>query len=177
MVAFIQNANRQKERIAGFIKATKSTEANAKKYLPKFNWDLDQAVAQYNLDTKPAVQNNSKAIETLFTRYKNEQSLDIEAEGIQRFCSDIGIDPVDPVILVISKYFNASTMGIYKKEEFVSGMTSLGCDTMDKLRSKIPILRRELTDSVKFKGVYNFVYGFSRESGQRNLALDVAIQL
>ena len=68
-------------------------------------------------------------------------------------------------------------MGIYKKEEFVSGMTSLGCDTMDKLRSKIPILRRELTDSVKFKGVYNFVYGFSRESGQRNLALDVAIQL
>ena len=68
-------------------------------------------------------------------------------------------------------------MGIYKKEEFIQGMTTLGCDSIEKLRTKIPILRRELTDSYKFKGIYNFVYGFSRESGVRNLPLDSAVQL
>ncbi len=93
------------------------------------------------------------------------------------FCNDLGIDPMDPVILIISMYFNAQLMGIYRKEEFINGMTRLACDTVDKLKGKISILRRELSDPVRFKAMYNFVYAFSRESGVRNLAMDSAVQL
>lgn len=143
----------------------------------RFNWDLDQAVAQYNSDTKPAPQNNAKAYEALYQKYKSPNSTDIDVEGIQKFCADLEIDPIDPAILVISKYFNAEVMGIYKREEFIQGMGQLNCDTIEKLRQKIPILRRELADSAKFKGIYNFVYGFSREAGVRNLSLDAAVQL
>lgn len=84
---------------------------------------------------------------------------------------------MDPVILVISKYFNAQTMGLYRKEEFVQGMQLLGCDTTDKLKAKLPVLRRELSDPVKFKSVYLFVFTFSREVGVRNLPMENAIQL
>ena len=132
---------------------------------------------QYNLDTKPVPQNAPKSLESLFSKFKHPSSADIEIDGIERFCTDLGIEPVDPVILVISKYFNAQVMGIYRKEEFIQGMTTLGCDSMEKLRAKIPILRRELTDPVKFKGIYNFVYAFSRENGVRNLQLENAVQL
>ncbi|OMJ92129.1 hypothetical protein SteCoe_5117 [Stentor coeruleus] len=170
------NANRQKERISNFIKQTKTNETTAKKYLTKFNWDLENAVQQYNHDTKPPVP-QTKPLENAYNKYKNPSSGDIEIEGIQNFCTDLGIEPIDPVILVISKYFNATVMGIYKKEEFTQGMISLVCDSVDKLKSKLPVLRRELSDPVKFKGIYNFVYGFSRETGMRNLSLESAVQL
>jgi DCN1-like protein 1/2 len=68
-------------------------------------------------------------------------------------------------------------MGVYRIEEFTQGMQCLGCDTVEKLRTKIPVLRRELSDPAKFKGIYNFVYLFSRESGVRNLPMDNAVQL
>lgn len=145
--------------------------------MPKFNWEVESAVAQYIADTKPVPQNNAKSLETLFAKFKHPTTPDIEIDGIERFCHELGIEPVDPVILVISKYFNAQVMGIYKKEEFIQGMSTLGCDTIEKLRNKLQVLRRELTDPVKFKSVYNFVYMFSRESGVRNLPMENAIQL
>jgi DCN1-like protein 1/2 len=67
-------------------------------------------------------------------------------------------------------------MGIYRKEEFISGMSQLSCDTIDKLKSKLNILRRELSDSSKFKSIYCFVFLFSREPGTRNLPMEVAVQ-
>jgi len=68
-------------------------------------------------------------------------------------------------------------MGLYRKEEFVQGMQLLCCDTTDKLKSKIPVLRRELSDPIKFKAIYLFVFNFSREAGSRNLPLENAVQL
>ena len=67
-------------------------------------------------------------------------------------------------------------MGIYRKEEFISGMTNLACDTTDKLKSKLNNLRHELSDPSKFKPIYLFVFLFSREPGSRNLPMDVAVQ-
>ena len=67
-------------------------------------------------------------------------------------------------------------MGIYRKEEFIGGMTQLCCDSIEKLKAKLNILRRELADPVKFKPIYLFVFLFSREPGTRNLPMEVAIQ-
>lgn len=41
-------------------------------------------------------------------------------------------------------------------------MASLGCDSMDKLRARLPALRAELGDQQKFRHIYNFAYLFSR---------------
>ena len=46
--------------------------------------------------------------------------------------------------LPCSWHFKAETMCEYSQDEFTSGMASLGCDSMDKLRAKLPALREEL---------------------------------
>ena len=68
-------------------------------------------------------------------------------------------------------------MGIYKKSEFTSGLKALGCDTIQKLKAKIPELRQQLNDPRFFKQIYNFIFVFSRETGCRSLNLEVAVEL
>lgn len=68
-------------------------------------------------------------------------------------------------------------MGVFKKEEFIQGLKALGCDSMQKLKNKLSDMRRVLADARQFKGIYNYVFGFSREVGCRNLNIDVAIAL
>ena len=120
---------------------------------------------------------NTNAIDSLFLNYKSRNSSDIEREGIQQFCDDLGIDPLDPVILVIAYHCKAEVMGVFKKSEFVEGLKSLGCDSILGLKNKIPELRQTLEDIQKFKGLYLFIFGFSKEIGCRNLNIDVAIAM
>ena len=37
----------------------------------------------------------------------------MEAEGIEKFLNDLGVDPMDIVTLNLSKYMQAATMGVY----------------------------------------------------------------
>ena len=39
----------------------------------------------------------------------------------------------------------------YTKSEFMTGMQSLGCDSIEKLRRKLPALRAELQNDANFK--------------------------
>ena len=61
------------------------------------------------------------------------------------------VDPGDVIMLVISWHFNAAAMCEYSRQEFLRGMASLGCDSVDQLRRVMPRLRAELQDSTKFK--------------------------
>lgn len=58
---------------------------------------------------------------------------------------------------------NAELMSEFKKEEFVEGLTQLGCDSIEKLRKRLPDLRTELNDSETFQKIYEFAYMFARE--------------
>ncbi len=112
----------------------------------------------------------------------------IQAEGLVRLCEDLGVDPSDIAMvrrtrerergivprasrpasipdpqLVISFHMNAASMGEYSKEEFTSGMVKMACDSVEKLKAKIPELRKEMQNDEKFKDIYNYAYMFSRE--------------
>lgn len=43
----------------------------------------------------------------------------ILAEGIQQLCDDLGVEPEDIVMLVISWHLQAAAMGEYSREEFI----------------------------------------------------------
>ncbi len=45
-----------------------------------------------------------------------------------RFCEDLGVDPSDVVMLVISYHCSAKTMCEYSKEEFSGGMLKVWAD-------------------------------------------------
>ena len=61
------------------------------------------------------------------------------------------VEPTDIAILVISSHFNAACIGEYTRAEFVVGMDELGCDSIAKLKSKLPQLRNECREPRKFK--------------------------
>jgi DCN1-like protein 1/2 len=69
-----------------------------------------------------------------FNLYKDASSGRIEGEGIQKFFADLGVDPMDPVTLLISMYMKASTMGFYTYEEYECGMKSLNSNTASELK-------------------------------------------
>lgn len=48
-------------------------------------------------------------------------------------------------------------------------------DSIEKLRSRLPTLERELSDSSKFKDFYIFTFNYAKNIGQKGLDLDMAI--
>ena len=66
---------------------------------------------------------DAEALEELYQKYRADDDDEemIGAAGIERFCDDIGIDPMDPVILVVALKMNAQQMGKFTKEEFLMG--------------------------------------------------------
>ena len=157
------------------------SEDVALKILKDARWDLEVGLEMFF--TMPIAAAGSStdpgALEALFTQYKgdNDEEDAIDAAGIERFCEDIEIDPMDPVILVISLKMSAASMGKYTREEFMGGMRKMGTDSIEKLKAKLPSLRAELQDENRFKEVYEYSFGFARELNQKTLALEVAMAL
>jgi DCN1-like protein 1/2 len=53
---------------------------------------------------------------------------------------------------ITPKYIvKAATQCEFTREEFVTGMNELGCDTIDKLKTKLNTLDMEILDPNKFK--------------------------
>ncbi|PRD32006.1 UNVERIFIED_CONTAM: Dcun1d1 [Trichonephila clavipes] len=49
------------------------------------------------------------------------------------------------------------------------------CDSIEKLKYKLPSLENELKDPVKFKDFYIFTFNYAKNPGQKGLDLDMAI--
>ena len=43
----------------------------------------------------------------------------------------------------------------------------LGCDTIDKLRAKLPELEHEILERVKFEELYQFTFNYAKNSSQK----------
>lgn len=86
----------------------------------------------------------------------DEESMDsITDDGIIAFCEELGIDPQDPVILVLSWSMEAASMCDFTRAEFLRGFEKLDCQTMDDLKEKLPYLRAKLHDHAEFTHIYS----------------------
>jgi DCN1-like protein 1/2 len=63
----------------------------------------------------------------------------------------------------------------FTKKGFQDGCRELGVETCDQLKSKIPLMRKELQDPKKAKQIYQFTFNFAKVENQKNLALETAI--
>ena len=116
------------------------------------------------------------------------------AEGIMRFLEDLGLSPDSRLVLLLAWKFKASTQCVFTKNEFINGMMELGyvwiwqslisyycclflhrCDSIEKLKAKLPALDTEIQDSNKFKDLYNFTFNYAKNPNQKGLDLDMAI--
>ena len=168
----------QKEKVRRFAAVADADEEVALKILKDARWDLEVGLEMFFTSPVGSLggSTNPEQVEATYATYRADDDDEemVGAEGIERFCEDIGIDAMDPVILVVSLKMGAQTMGKYTKEEFTSGLRRMGADTAAKIKSKIPELRKELEDERGFKDVYEFSFGFAKEPNQKSLPLEIA---
>lgn len=118
-------------------------------------------------------------ITSLFNTYYSEEDDCIGAEGVERFCRDLDITPDDFRILVLAWKFNAGVMCRFTRQEFTQGCKAIKVDSIAGIVAKMPELLQEVKDKSTFRTFYRWAFRFAldAESGQRNLPLDIALQL
>ncbi|XP_046393474.1 DCN1-like protein 1 isoform X2 [Ischnura elegans] len=119
---------------------------------------------------------DKKKLEHLYSRYKDHAEPDkITADGIMRFLDDLNLSPESKLVLIIAWKFRAGAQCEFTREEFMSGMTDLGCDSIEKLKLRLPTLESEIKDQMRFKDFYHFTFNYAKNPGQKGLELDMAI--
>ncbi|WVZ81839.1 hypothetical protein U9M48_029171 [Paspalum notatum var. saurae] len=151
-----------------------ANEKVALQALKASDWHLEGAFDFFYSQPQISVV-NTRHLEDIFNRYKEPDSDMIMVEGVSQLCNDLQVDPQDIVMLVISWHMKAATMCEFTRQEFIGGLQSIGVDSIEKFRGKLPSLRAELKDDNKFREIYNFAFTWAREKGQKSLSLETAI--
>lgn len=118
---------------------------------------------------------SQKKLEKLFEKYKESTDEVIGPNGIEALCGDLAVQPEDVVTLVLAWRLNAADMGYFTKEEFMAGLEKMNVDSVEKLISSLPMMRKELADPTKFKEIYRYAFQFSKsDKEQKSLDLETA---
>lgn len=172
----------QRDRVAQFTAVTGAPTKAAIECLQAANWSVEGGIDHYYSSGYAAAAARTPrvdraALHQFYLAYKDPDADAVLAEGIIRLCEDLGVDPEDVVLLVLSWHLGAGSMGEYTHDEFEAGMETLGVDSLAKLKAKLPALRAELDAPATFKDVYNYAYLFSREKGQKCVQLETAVAM
>ncbi len=126
-----------------------------------------------------STQNKHAQIEKYFNKYRDNGEDSILAEGMEKFCVDLGVDPTEFIVLVLAWKFEASQMCRFTREEFINGCQKMQAHNAKSLRERFPDLLADARDQNNFKDLYNFTFSFGLDhsSGQRSLPIDMAVPL
>ncbi|KAL6861755.1 hypothetical protein ACP4OV_017455 [Aristida adscensionis] len=167
-----------RDKVQQFMAITGASEKVALQALKASDWHLEGAFDFFYNQPQISVA-NTRNLESMFNKYKEPDADMIMVEGVSQLCIDlqvhIGVDPQDIVMLVISWHMKAATMCEFTRQEFIGGLQSIGVDSIEKFRERLPSLRAELKDDNKFREIYNFAFTWAREKGQKSLSLETAI--
>lgn len=126
-----------------------------------------------------STQNRHSQIEKYFNKYKDPVEDAILAEGMEKFCVDLGVDPTEFIVLVLAWKFEASQMCRFTREEFINGCQKMQAHNSKSLKESFPDILGEAEEKKNFKDLYNFTFSFGLDhsSGQCSLPIDMAMPL
>ncbi|KAL6080552.1 DCN1-like protein 1 [Balamuthia mandrillaris] len=177
----------QKDKVRNFVVFTNTSEELAIEVLKQNSWELEAAVDNYFTNPSqysvPVTSSATGAIDPtkidqLFAYFADPEGEVIgEGGGMERLFKELAVDPEDIVTLILAWQLKAQSLGEFTREEWREGLTYLKCDTVAKLKAKLPSLRALINDENSFKDFYNFVYSYGKEATQKSLDLEMAIAL
>jgi DCN1-like protein 1/2 len=96
------------------------SEAVAIELLRATDWQLDAAADRFFMSGGgPSVQIDAEKVEKLFQGYAAKDGGEkIEIAGIEALCSDLGVDPTDPIMLLIAWQMGCETMCVFTRQEW-----------------------------------------------------------
>lgn len=159
---------------------TDSTSGAARRGSHSSGGERSAPSRQFSLTRQtPSIQNKHAHIEKYFTKYKDSMEDAILAEGMEKFCIDLGVDPTEFIVLVLAWKFEASQMCRFTREEFINGCQKMQAHNSKSLKERFPDLLGEARENKQFKDLYNFTFSFGLDhlSGQRSLPIDMAMAL
>ncbi|GBG28664.1 DCN1-like protein [Hondaea fermentalgiana] len=121
-----------------------------------------------------------EAREAAFAAFVDPDTGRIGPEGMLRLCHELGVQPEDPVMIVLSWVMRAQELGVFTRIEFLSGLEALQVRSLEEIRvtGKLEALRAMLDpQNPDFVGIYRFTYAWACEPGQRCLSKDMALAL
>jgi len=113
-----------------------------------------------------------------FDDYKDHEIPDgntIGFEGSARFIQDLGLSEDSVLILVIAYKLETASMGLFTRDEWMSGMTKLESDTIVKLKAKLPEFEKAYKDPAQFKDIYKYTFGFAKNKDQKSMDVATAV--
>jgi DCN1-like protein 4/5 len=131
----------------------------------------------FNSNEKESAVFQAQRCSNWFEKYKDSDESEgdvIGPDGIEKFCSDLGLTPDNIQVLLIAWKLQAQTMGYFTKEEWMSGMRKMNCDSVTKLKNHLPKLKAEMNDANSFKDIYRYSFDFSKEKGQKSMDINTA---
>ncbi|CAO3612692.1 unnamed protein product [Cunninghamella blakesleeana] len=150
-----------------------TTKKNKKRAKPNTNNN------KRNSTTIDKIEPDYTACEQWYQKYEDTDNPEqtITPEGAQRFFKDLDVSLDSAYPILIGWKLNASRMGYFTKDEWLSGMKLLGINSIDQFKSKIPVWLKEIENEDKFKQMYLYTFGYAKTTGQKSMDIDVAIAL
>ena len=120
---------------------------------------------------------DASGVMNMYNRYVDRDLGYISAEGIERLCRDLDIDPEDFRILVLAYRLGAEVMCRFTEDEFVGGCRRLGVSDVPSMRAAMPSLVASV-GGAGFAPFYRWTYKFALEpGGQRSIGTPLAVSL
>ena len=167
------------ELVDSFASITGVSKAVATALLRKHKLNLEVALNEFYTNPETILQPERKRVSSddiaaLFERYADGDEID--AEGIENLCNDLKIDIMDPVMLMFAWQLDAKVNCVFSREEWMKGMNVLGVDSIPTLKARLEQLRTSTSvNNIAYKPFYNFCFLYSREPGQKNVQLAMAL--
>lgn len=131
---------------------------------------------------------NKRALKQFYMRYcdpspggavgSDAEAADcISGEKFLQLFKDISVDPAaDVAALALASACNAAEMGVFRRREFICGMTVLEVDSLEDLRDKMPELRANVLSGKTLPEIYTYTFGIALEVPCKVLPLEEAEQ-
>lgn len=104
----------------------------------------------------------------------------ITTERLLKLCDDLGLEPENVALLVLSFKMQAKNMLEYTLQEFITGMNAFGADNVTSLKDNLEKYSASMSNisSSLFSDVYKFAFDYARiPKSQKSLTMEVALPL